>query len=74
MFYSYRIVFKIEKTNYFNYIKWVSIIILLILGVTNVIFIMKDFIFFSWQVTMALALQLILYQKELKTLFKAKNQ
>jgi len=73
MFYCYRILFKTEKIKYFNLIKWVSVVVLLIFGVTNVYSVMEDSILIYWQVVMALALQLILYQKELKALFKSEK-
>lgn len=73
MFYCYRILFKIKKTNYTIYIKWISIIILLLLGITNVLSSKDNSILISWQIIMALALQLILYQKELKKLFNPKK-
>ncbi|VVU99185.1 MULTISPECIES: hypothetical protein [Mesonia] len=72
MFYCYRIIFNAEKTNYFKYIKWSSIIVLVIYGIIR-FFHKDDYLFVVWQFIMVLALQLILYQKELKTLFKSKN-
>jgi len=77
MFYSYRILFRIEKTSYFNYIKCISIFLIiiacfgLIKSVSNNVDIHT---FMAWQFVMALALQLILYQNELKEMFnKPKN-
>lgn len=69
MFYSYRLLFKIEKTSYFIKVKWISVFILIMLGLTKVLF-EDDKYFMSWQFVMALALQLILYQKEIKNLFR----
>lgn len=73
MFYSYRIIFKIEKTSYFIFIKWASIVVLILLGTIND-FYDDGYMYIYWQVTMALALQLILYQTELKALFKPKKE
>jgi len=72
MFYCYRVLFKIKKTNYFIIVKWVSVFILIVLGLSNVLFEDEKY-FMLWQFIMALALQLILYQKELKTLLKLKK-
>lgn len=68
MFYSYRILFKIEKTSYFNYIKLISVLILVLLGMFQD-FYNNNYTYIYWQVIMLLALQLILYQKELEVLF-----
>ena len=69
MFFSYQILFKIKKSNYFKTIKWTTIIILVLFGILRQNF--KDgYSSIFWQLIMALALQLILYQKELKTLLK----
>src|SRR5690606_31302095 len=68
MFYSYRILFKIEKTSYFNYIKLISVLILVLLGIFQD-FYNNNYTYIYWQVIMLLALQLILYQKELEVLF-----
>ena len=73
MCYSYSLLFNIEKTKYFFIIKWISVFILIVLGLTKILF-EKDRYFMSWQFVMALALQLILYQKELIALFKPKNR
>jgi len=73
MFFSYTILFKIKKSNHFIYIKWLSVTVLITLGLLQIIY-KKSFMFESWQFVMALALQLILYQNELKALFKGKNE
>lgn len=75
MYNVYTIIFKIEKTNYYNYIKWISIILIIGFGQTRIAYKNNyDYMFMVWQFVMALALQLILYQKELKALFKPKNK
>jgi hypothetical protein len=71
MFYSYRILFKIEKTKYFTLVKWSSVCILVVFGFTK-LFLKNDYLFMSWQFIMALALQLILYKEELRKLFISK--
>ena len=73
MFYSYGLLFKIDKSKTFKYIKWISIIVLLSLGMTNVLSSMDNSIPISWQLIMVLALQLILYQEKIKILFAPKR-
>ena len=52
-------------------IKWSSVFTLIILGLTNLFF-KNMYLFILWQFIMALALQLILYQDEVKRLFSSK--
>ncbi len=73
MFYSYRVLFKIIKASYFIFIKWASVVVLILLGIIND-FYDNSYGYTLWQVTMVLALQLILYQNELKALFKPKTK
>lgn len=73
MFYGYGFLFKIERTNYFTYIKWISIIILVLLAMTNLLSSKNNSIPISWQLVMTLALQLILYKDELKSMLKIQN-
>ena len=68
MFYAYNLLFNMEKTIYFKIVKWSSVFTLIILGLTNLFF-KNMYLFIFWQFIMALALQLILYQDELKNLF-----
>lgn len=72
MFYSYKLLFNIENSNYFRVIKWASILILIIFGLTN-LFYTNEYLFMAWQFIMALALQLILYEKEIVELINRKN-
>src|SRR5690554_4135422 len=72
MFYSYEIIFKIEKRSCFNKIKWLAILTLIMLHLLQIIF-KEDYMYIYWQVVMALALQLILYQEELRKLFSRKK-
>ena len=72
MFFAYRLLFKIEKTDFFKLVKWSSIFILIALGIADLLY-RREYLFMSWQFIMALALQLILYQKEVKDLFKKKS-
>ena len=75
MFYGYKFIFKINFT-YVTYLIIVVVIsILFILGLIQSKQEIKLFfgILEFWQIIMAFALQLILYQKELKVLFKPKN-
>ncbi len=69
MFQFYKYLFKINKGNYFKVIKWITIIILIIFGIIK-----KDFEDESasafWQFMMALAIQLLIYEKELVKLIK----
>lgn len=69
MFYFYKIIFNINKTNYFTIIKWVSLAILILIGFVSD-FYEDGYMYIYWQAIMALALQLILYQKEI---FKTKK-
>ena len=66
MFYSYKILFKIKNTKQFIYIKWFSIVVLFLFGLTNIFFENE-----LWQFIMLLALQLILYEKEVNKLLKS---
>jgi hypothetical protein len=74
LFNLYKFVFKIPKTKNTN---WIIIISIILLVVLSQFFTFKDsktddvyrIFFIIWQVIMALALQLILYQKELKVYF-----
>lgn len=72
MFYSYEIIFKIEKRSCFNKIKWLAILTLIVLHLLQIIF-KEDYMYIYWQVVMTLALQLILYQEELRKLFSKKK-
>ena len=67
----YKFLFKKNKGNYSKAIMWVTIIILIIFGIIKKGFEHENADF--WQFIMALALQLILYQDELKVLFKRKT-
>jgi len=70
MFYCYRVIFDINKTNYFTLIKWISLVVLIFIGfVSN--FYEDGYLYIYWQVIMALALQLIIYQNEI---FKRKTK
>jgi hypothetical protein len=68
MFYSFQILFKIKKNSWFKIIEWISIVILIIYGLISRKYKLDYTI--AWQMTMALSLQLILYQDEIKSLFK----
>jgi len=70
MFKSYHILFKIRNNIYYKNIKLASVILLLIYGLITNKF-EKDYIIF-WQFVMALSLQLILYQDEIKAVFNKK--
>ena len=72
MFLSYRLLFNIKKNKWFKIILAVSVLILFVLRLTRV-FILDIYLYIFWQFIMALALQLILYQDELKALFKRKT-
>lgn len=70
MFYCYRVIFDINKTNYFTLIKWISLVVLIFIGfVSN--FYEDGYLYIYWQVIMALALQLIIYLNEI---FKRKTK
>jgi hypothetical protein len=71
MFLSYRLLFKIKKNKWFKIIVIISMFVLLILRLARV-FILDIYLFIFWQFVMALALQLILYQKELKQILSKK--
>jgi len=71
MFYSYKLLFKIEKVNFFKVVKWSSVFVLILFGLTKAFF-KNECLFMSWQFVMALALQLILYQNKLNVFLKSK--
>ena len=71
MFYSYKLLFQIKNNRSFKITALISIIILLSLRLTNLM-IQEIHLFIYWQTIMVLALQLVLYQDELKVLFKKK--
>ena len=68
MFRSYRLLFQIKKNKYFKIVTVVSILILLLLRLTEVIK-FDDYLFVFWQSIMILALQIILYKNEVIELF-----
>lgn len=70
MFYSYRLLFKIEMTNYFFIVKWVSVLIILVIGLTDFL---NNYLLESWQFIMILALQLILNKDEIKNLLSSRK-
>ena len=85
LYYSYSYIFELFKTKFNIYV--MTITLTLMFSISFYTFYIIDYIsdnnffdakllnpFFLWQVIMALALQLILYQKELKALFKPKNR
>lgn len=75
MFYCYGILFKIQKSRFDNFVKLGTIILLIAYTILLMIFKNKEnYLYVGWQFIMALALQLILYQNELKALFKPKNE
>lgn len=67
MFYLYKCLFEIETNSFFKKVIIISIIVLVILGLTDILF-MDEYLYISWQFVMAIALQLILYQKEIQSL------
>mgnify|MGYP006914910482 CR=1 FL=1 len=69
MFYSYKLLFQIKNNRYFKVTALISIIILLVLRLTNLM-IEEIHLFIYWQTIMFLALQVILYEDELKILFR----
>ncbi|MAN28776.1 MAG: hypothetical protein CMH15_12755 [Mesonia sp.] len=71
--YLYSFLFKTRRSSFFYLIAFSSIVILVILVLTKALLGNNTKMFIIWQFIVALALQLILYQKELKTLFKSKN-
>lgn len=64
MFTCYKFLFKIEENKEDIWIKIISIIILFIVGL-NDFFFSDDNIYVIWEFTMAIALQLMLYKREL---------
>lgn len=85
LYYSYSYIFKLLKTKFSIYVMAISLILMFIISFFTLY--VMDYIsdnnffdtkllnpFVLWQVIMALALQLILYQNELKTLFKPKSR
>lgn len=85
LYYSYSYIFKIFKTKFNIYVMTITLILMFIISFYTLY--VMDYIsgnnffdiklqnpFFLWQVIMALAFQLILYQKELKAMFKPKNE
>lgn len=75
VFFLYRYVFNIPNSKISLIITGISIILLVLISYSFIEIEDKHLLnpFFLWQIIMALAIQLILYQKELKTLFKPKN-
>ena len=73
MFYSYKLLFKINTSMYFKITATISILILLTLRLTKSM-IEETYLFAFWQTIMVLALQLILYQNEIVELTKNKIQ
>lgn len=71
IFLLYKFLFKIDKSNYNRAIIWITIIILIVFGLVK-----KDFegenASAFWQFIMTLALQLMLYQNELKASIRRK--
>ncbi len=68
MFYSYRIIFKIKKNKFYKNLIKMSLLLLIIttfISYRNI----KNFKTEHWQFIMALSLQLLLYQDELKKIF-----
>ena len=65
MFYFYKFLFKIEENKEVIWIKIISIIILFTVGL-NDFFFSGDNIYVIWEFTMAIALQLMLYKRELQ--------
>lgn len=76
VFFFYKYVFKIPKTKINLIIIYSSILLLVFVSYSFIEIEERNLLnpFFLWQIIMALSLQLILYQKELKMLFKAKNR
>lgn len=75
LFYGYKFIFKISFTYFTYFIIFTIILILIILGLAQLKHGNKYFfgILEFWQIIMAFALQLILYQNELKALFITKK-
>lgn len=71
MFISYQILFNIKKTKFSKKIQLMTVLSLVLFGLMNHSF-TDDYSSIAWQFIMALALQLILYQKELKILIYKK--
>ena len=85
LYYSYSYIFELFKTKFNIYVMTITLTLMFIISFYT--FYIMDYIsdnnffdtkllnpFLLWQVIMALALQLILHQKELKALFKTKNR
>jgi len=72
IFLLYKFLFKINKSNYTKIIIWITIIILIVFGLVKKDFEDENSSAF-WQLTMALALQLILYENEIIEFIKNKN-
>lgn len=75
LFYGYKFIFKISFTYITCLIIFIIILLLIILGIAQLKHGNKYFfgILEFWQIITAFALQLILYQNELKALFKSKK-
>ena len=73
--FGYKFVFRINFTKDTIFITVSAVVLIFIVGFTPLKYENKYFfdIYLLWQIIMALTLQLVLYQKELKTLFKPKN-
>ena len=69
MFFSYKMLFNFKSIKYVSIVKWSAVFLLTLFGFTQLSYDNK-YLFMFWQFVMALALQLILYQDELKTFFK----
>jgi len=82
-FTGYRYLFNFQKTKFSTIVMWVSILFLILYSYFMLIeseFNSSDLSSFKlfnpfvmWQIIMAIAIQLILYQKEIKNLFKPKK-
>jgi len=73
MFYLYSFILKINRSRFFYITIFSSIVILIVLGLTKVLFGNNVKMFIVWQFIVALALQLILYQEELKAILLKKT-
>ena len=73
MFKGYRFLFKIEKNRNFKILKLSVIIILFVIGLVVPNFGSGELTSMIWQFVMALSLQLILYQYELKAVVASKH-
>lgn len=76
VFFFYRYVFHIPNSKINSIIVSVSILLLALIGYSFIEIEERHLLnpFFLWQIIMAFAIQLIIYQKELKALFKPKNR